>query len=807
MKSRILSTALALSMLAVAFVAVSTSAAVDYTGSVRTMDNVGNTQAAYFYGDNIYVNVSLLERGVLYDDNFQVQLQRTSGAIVDWFNARTNDPIVGYYNSSTTGVHLHATDWLGFVGPMMVYNIVVVYMVPDPDVVIASQTITIREQGLTLSPEADPAYYPDEDVTITLVTSATTTMFYVQIVNETGATAVNWSRQITTVDGWWSTVWSISSTIPDGRYTLNVRSETTHLLIFGWATETFLVQKYVLQVQPDRATAPPYEAWYLPGETASITYLVYETATLMPYPGVTIAFSSHWLNLSGNDTWLNSTLVGDSGTQSFVIPIDIALYSDVNIVYWANESSRSYEERLTLYTGLLEAKLSVLAGPYAPRDMVVIEVEASVGADKLPGAAVAIKVERNSTDITAYAASSLTTNLVGTVRHTFTLAQDSPADAYIVTSTVSKVGYTVVKKASFVVEWDGELAVKFDKAYYFGGDSATVSFKVMWNNEEIAVPSIGYIISTSNAIIATGNTTGDEVGVSIPADYHGQLTVQAQANHDGWLFMKDASVTVYFAKIALTPANNQYRPGDTLIFNYDVVMGLTSASMVYKVVDSSDLIVATGTPIGMSGSFEYEVPTTDAIVPTHYHGNLTLTTADGSYASSQVTVNIVPNYELKIWIAKSGYTSGEYKPGSTIKVKYSINSYVFEDRPIYRIVLWASGDAISHTYQVTSPTGTLEYKLPSDSPLGTVGMSATLNDGLTGESLSSDSTSFVLNDRLSGWDRSVAGMSASDFTIMVLIIVMILLLIVMPFLKGRMEAPKAPKPEPVPPAPEKPKTP
>jgi hypothetical protein len=51
----------------------------------------------------------------------------------------------------------------------------------------------------------------------------------------------------------------------------------------------------------------------------------------------------------------------------------------------------------------------------------------------------------------------------------------------------------------------------------------------------------------------------------------------------------------------------------------------------------------------------------------------------------------------------------------------------------------------------------------------------------------------------SGWSKEIAGMSAIDFTILVLIIVMIVLLIVVPFLKGRtgpIFKPKA-KPEPV----------
>jgi hypothetical protein len=79
-----------------------------------------------------------------------------------------------------------------------------------------------------------------------------------------------------------------------------------------------------------------------------------------------------------------------------------------------------------------------------------------------------------------------------------------------------------------------------------------------------------------------------------------------------------------------------------------------------------------------------------------------------------------------------------------------------------------------------------------------------LYDPVQDENLGSDTTQVVINAQLSGWDKSVAGMSAISFTLLILIVIMILLLIIVPFLKGRMGAPKAAEPakvEPPPPAP------
>jgi hypothetical protein len=145
-----------------------------------------------------------------------------------------------------------------------------------------------------------------------------------------------------------------------------------------------------------------------------------------------------------------------------------------------------------------------------------------------------------------------------------------------------------------------------------------------------------------------------------------------------------------------------------------------------------------------------------------------------------------------------------------VKVHYSINSFVNEPLPVYEISLWATTifglmappDQIQ-VFQVTEATGVVSFELQKDSPLGEVYIMAELYDPVSDDDLSEDVTQIAVNTQLSGWDKSVAGMSAISFTLLVLIIIMILLLIIVPYLKGRMGAPKAAEPakvEPPPPA-------
>jgi len=793
MKNRILCIALAICLLAAVFVALPTKGAINHTGSVRTMDSTGHPQNIFFAGDSVYFNATLYERGVLDNGYVRVEMQRPDGSAVGSpMTTQTNNPAPGCYNSTLTSV--------GFTAPPPSGPVSVFYVVTYENgngTFLASVPITVRAESLTLTPNPTLSpYYPGEEVTITWVTTSSSELFFMHVINATGVTYMNWSRQSTTEDGWWSAVWKIDANIPDGTYRIRARDESGPAYAFLSVTIPFEIRKYTLTIDPERTH-------YMPGEVAKITYLVYETATFMPYSGATITYSSDWLNSTGNKTWLNNSLAGDSGVQEFTIPTAIALYSDINITYWANESSRSDSEHILLVLDQLSATLDVNAGPYMPGDTVVAEVKALVGPDNLTGASVGITVERNGTDVPAYAASGLMTDLQGNARHAFVLADASAQDGYIVTAVVTKAGYTVTKKASFYVVWTGSLTAKFDKDFYFSGDTASVSFKAIWNNQLLESPSIGYQVYAETTLLSTGNSTGADISVSIPSDYSGDITVEAMLNYQGNILVApDATVKVYSAALIVTAEKETYVPGDTVTFDYEVVTGLSSVSLSYKVKDAAGVIVATGDLTGMSGSFDFDVPTENPSAS--YTAEVTMKDAAGMYETADATAYMELDDVINIWTGKSGYSSGEFKPGQTVKVHYSINAYVNEPLPIYTIALWDGWTGEEQTYQVTEATGVLSFELPKDVPQGELAIFADLRDPVTPDDLSSDVTKIVINSQLSGWDKSVAGMSAISFTLLLLIVIMILLLIILPFLKGRMGAPKAAEPakvEPPPPSP------
>jgi hypothetical protein len=541
---------------------------------------------------------------------------------------------------------------------------------------------------------------------------------------------------------------------------------------------------------------------YLPGETAKITYLVYDVATMGPYTGVSIAVSAHWLNDSGNDTWQNETLATSSGTYDFLIPADIALYSNVDIDYWANESTtRTYETDITLVVGLMTADLDVSWGPYVPGDTVNVYVHAWAAGANLPGANVDIAVEKNGTAIDAYGKADIMTDLGGEAVHSFALDAAAAEGSYIVNVTVSKVTYSVYRSSTFRVAWSGDFMMDLDKAYYYSGDDIELTFRTIWNKQDVLDQPVAYTVWASFGVMLTGNTSTTTAEFSVPDDYYGGLYIEATVNLDGFIMQDDANVNVYFANIILTPQADDYKQGDTIVFDFQILTALTEGDLAWEITDDDGVKVASGSPdFATSGSFDYDVPETNP--SDSYNARITMTTTTGAFREASASVDIIEDYQLSVWAGKSSYATGEFKPGQKVTVHYSINVYTHEQLPVYLLEIGNWYDSTVTMVQVTDPEGSFTVEIPKDAPNGEFGIWVNLWDPVTDTQLWADSTKVVVNSQLSAWDKSVGGMSASDFVIVILIVLLLLLLIIVPFLKGRMGGTK---PAPAPPIAEPPK--
>jgi hypothetical protein len=337
--------------------------------------------------------------------------------------------------------------------------------------------------------------------------------------------------------------------------------------------------------------------------------------------------------------------------------------------------------------------------------------------------------------------------------------------------------------------------MSFDKAYYYSGDDVVLNFRTIWNNQDATGKTVSYIVYANFGVMLTGNTTTTSAEFAIPDDYYGSLYVEAMVNLDGFMLEDDASANVYFADIVLTPREDQYKQGDTIIFDFQILTSFTEGTLAWEITDSDGVKVASGSPdFATSGSFEYDVP--DANPSDGYEARMTMTTTTGAMREAWAEVEIIQDYQLSIWAGKSGYATGEFKPGQKVTVHYTINVYTHEQLSVYQLRIGNWYDSMVTTVLVTDPEGSFTVQIPKDAPNGEFGIWADLYDPVTDTMLWSDSTKVVVNSQLSAWDRSVGGMSASDFTILVLIVILLLILIILPFLKSKMGAPKAAAPPP-----------
>jgi hypothetical protein len=785
MKSRILCVAVALSLIAVVFVAVPkpADAAIYYTGTVQTTDDEGDPKDVFFRGDPVYVRVETFYMGNLSAEDIRVEIQETDGFVRDWFTTVTDDPEDGVYESwaaAPWAEYLNTNNW--FDGDTMVYNIVV-YVDAGGWTEVASVPIQVKNEGLILEPPSWGMYYPGQEVTLTLVTSQTED-FYIQVVNDTFEDFENWTNK-ETVDGWFSMVWIVDDDMPDDGYMLNVRAEDNNVI---WYTAYVTIQKYELLVDSN-------QFYVLPGDTVTIIYDVVDIATLTPYDGASIEYRVEWLNESGNETWETGTMPGSSGTYGFTIPDDIALYSDIDVQIWANESDERSASSFVWFTiGMIDADIYVDDGPYIPGDTVSVEVDAWIGDDwwgwfdELSGAEVDITVEKNGTVVVAYGVSGLVTDITGVVMYEFDLSTSAAKGTYVVTATVSKLGYEVVRAALFEVEWSGELTVTFDKDYYYSGQTATISFKVVWNNEELAATSVYYIVYNDYGMVDTGNTTSGEGRYDIPVGYIGELYIQATTILDGYFLYGDDAADVYMADVVVYPENEYYRAGETTTFIYEVITEIANATLSYSITDEDGVRVAGGEmPFAMAGSIDYVVP---MVEPSEYYTvRVTVDDGHGHVVSDTATAWLYAQYEIQIWLDSSaGYTSRAFEPGTTVVFGYSVANIGAAHLDVYRIVFYASFDYIDHNMLVSSPAGTFEIEVPDTSGDGTYWMYASLQDPVSSDWLSADSVSFSVKSEQSVWDKNIGGLSMFNVLVLVLLLLMVVLLIVVPFLKGRMGA-------------------
>ncbi len=793
MRNRILSIALAFSMIAVAFAAVPAMAAVTYTGTVATYDDGGNARTDFLWGEDVFVKVKVLEDGAPGVFDLTIRLVRTYDSHIANTLLATTDA-GGSFNSTSAANALHTTHSIN--GDVVSYY-VIVYVAGEE---AARSEIVVRNVGLTLIPNpGTTSYWPGETISMKLglTHDEASQVFYIQVTNITDIhTYLNLSA-MSAPTGYWTGSFVVGADWPDGTFHVNVRSNLDNSI---WYSRTFTVEAFLLNVEYQRTS-------YLPGETALITYTVQDLATLsMVSTGLTIQYNVSYLNKTHNLTWKLGSLPITETLWNLTIPTNgtaqdsIGLFSDilVNITATMVAGNRTATDLQVLSIGLLDASVNLNDNVFIPGETVEVTVSADVLGDSLDGADVSVAVYKNGTDlVAAYGASGLVTDQSGSAGYAFTLAQsrDLNTSVYIVQATVAKVGYSTVRETQFSVGPDWNLLVSLDRFYYYGGQEATATFKTILNGQEIGGQVVGYVIMLGPTVLAIGNTAEGSVSVEVPQAVFGTLSVDAKVILNGIVIERSAAAAVLVAQLGLSAEKSNYRPGEKVVFDWSIVTGLSTADLSYEIVDSNGVAVKNGTlAFAKTGSFEYTVPDASPLLPSSYDATMRLSTTEGALVTAAASVNIIPfGVELSISVAKSPYVTGDFRPGQKVTINYDLNFYQLKYSTAIRLHVEVSGDPVALDVIVGSPTGKITYSIPNDASVGEHTLTVTAYDAALGFELSTDDSTFIVNNQASGWDRSVGGLSVIDLVLLILLIIVIIMLIVVPMMKDRMARPKPPE--------------
>ncbi len=773
-------------MIAVVFTALPTKAEVYYTGDVQTMDSSGISKDVFFEGDPVYVNVTLWYQGSLVDSDIRLRLMWDGNSEATVL-ANTDTPIVGYFNSTIVPAPL-STGSIMFDEDLTVAYVELSVRDPygnwEP---ILSTPITLRNEGVSLDPETS-MYYPGQDVTIT-VTTGNTEEFYVQIWDDEDHDLVpEWTHETVDDDGVWSDNFTIPADADSGWYRARVVAEDGDVL---WFQAWFSIATFGVTINADRTCV-------LPGETVTVEYLVYDIATLDLYTEVTTEWNAVWYNDTGVEQIDEGELVpGYLGSEMFTVPADINQSYYYALHFWVNDTEdRSVHVEFWVGIGQLWGSVDTDSDDYLAGEKVTVEVDAWVAYDwyeadsnGLPNADVDIEVEMNGEVLELYGASDLMTGTYGEAEHEFTLSDEALAGTYTVTATISKVGYSVVRMTTFEVGLSSWFIVDLEKDDYYSGETATVKFMAAWGSEMLMNMSVFYIVEYSDGNLDYGNSTVGEASFDIPVDFVGGMTVTAMTTVNGNYLDDDDSAYVSKAFIGISVDSYEYSAGDTVTWRYQIMTGMTEGLLSYSIEDSRGLTVASTTiPFATSGTIAYTVP---AESPADWYWlEIVLKDGLGNSVSASLTVVLVSDYTINVWLADdSGFVGGAFEPGDGVELAYEILTNGAPHMAVYQIwyrANWGS-DMAWMSVLTTSPTGTLALTVPDGTADGTYWVDVELYDGtnLIWDALSEDSVQVEVAADQSGWSKEIAGMSAIDFVMLVLIVVMIVLLIVVPFLKGR----------------------
>ncbi len=644
------------------------------------------------------------------------------------------------------------------------------------DVVYAETTFTMISMDISIYP--DRHMYTQGQTIEIRIESNFPDEIDVGITNSTVAPYRHMDGAQWTSQSFTNEMWTAEYLIPmdesDGDYYIVVnRSEDDEIIAF----RSFSIKKYSLEASTDKNV-------YLPGEQVDVHYRVTNHLDGSQATGVEIEWMMGYLDDENDVVTKDGTAVGEH--FSFELPADAMVNREFGIVIWANDTAEGYEDEIYLERSVGEPSVDVTTDRYTYLLGQSVFIDTSTYANRgwrrspAGGVDVEISLIRDGEPVEGFT-STITTDRSGYKGYYLNLPETLEPGLYNIRANatwddmwdVDTVEIEVIDELeSLVVHLERDKGVNA----YYPGETVNVSYWVTHGGEEITDVNVRYHIYSNAGTHGYGFAEDGFIRFQVPTDFnpndHLELEVIATRDQDVQ-GSNTISIPVTVGRVLLNPSEWEYRAGDNISFEYELV-GVSEDqvdSVEYQILDPNNDVISRGTPIDQG--FYFAVP---EIPRDSYRARITVLTTGGHILTQTEGVNRIADFRLELTVeTSSDYTTGVYRPGQEITVRYRLVSEDEEALPESVRVQYNFGHYLRGEFSTTETDGKITIEVPD------------VEDGIYAITVSADGNQDMRTVEIENepsWmnRRIIGGFGAFDLLVVVLIIV-VLILALMSFMK------------------------
>ncbi len=649
---------------------------------VTTEGDYETTKDFFTVGETVYYRIELM------DQHGRTPAQNT---MVRLYRQRDNEDEqwISTYNIGTDGYH---TDWFHTPQDEGIYTLTVVDHMDD-ETVYASHSFTVISMDISIYP-VRPIYTQGQTIEVRIESNYPEDID-IGITNSTVAPYrhmrdAHWEDQSLT-NNMWTYDYDIPIDEADGQYYIVVnRSEDGEII--NWLS--FNIKRYSIEADTDKTV-------YLPGERVDVHYRVTNHLDGSEAAGVDVEWMvGYWDEDYNMETFEGSA---DHGSFDFQLPDDARINNLFYIMIWANDTAEGYEDELLLekFVGRVSVEVNTDRYTYLQGQNVYIDLQTNAryyGTRSVAGTIdVELSLVRDGEEVPGFT-STITTDAFGQYSDYMSIPSDMDPGLYHIRANATWDEQWHVDEIVFeVVEETDRLVVHLERDKgvnsYYPGENVEVSYWITHADRIVNDANVRYRVYSQDGTYGYGFATGGSINFQVPTDFDPNLNLRLEVTatlDQDTQGSNMISIPVTIGRILLNPSEWNYRPGDEMSFEYELV-GITDGDVdivEYMVLDPNHDVIERGTPT--DNSFDFTVSERPR---QRYHVRVQIRTTDGYRISQTETISKITGFRLQVSVVTSSdHTTGVYRPGDEVTLNYRLIAEDEGPLPDYVEIEYQMGD-------------------------------------------------------------------------------------------------------------------